>query len=88
VILDVLVEMRRGWGDATRGEKAHAVWALANDVLALGLLGGTLVLLVASAGPGFPTGAWLALVAVAVLWLVSIISLDPVVDRFVYADHG
>lgn len=86
MIVDILFEMRRGWADATVGEKAHAVWALANDVLALVLVFTTLSLFVASAGPGFPTGAWLAVIVLAVLWLVSIVTVDPVVDRFVYVD--
>jgi hypothetical protein len=84
VIIDILSEMRRGWGTARPGEKLHACWALANDLLALALLFGTLALFVRSAAPGFPTGAWLALIGLAVLWLISIVTLDPVVDRFVY----
>ena len=84
MIVDLLVEMRAGWGDATTGERVHVLWYLANDVLALGLVGSVVVLFLASAPPGFPTDGWLAVVAVAVLWLVSIVVVDPVVDRFVY----
>jgi hypothetical protein len=84
MIVDVLLEMRRGWGEATPGEKVHAVWALANDVLALCLLFGTLALFVTSAASAFPTGAWLSLIGLAVVWLASIVALDPVVDRVVY----
>ena len=76
--------MRAGWSDATTGERLHALWYLANDVLALGLVAGVVALFLASAGPGFPTGGWLAVVALAVLWLVSIVVVDPVADRFVY----
>ena len=84
MILDLLAEMRAGWGDATTGERLHALWYLANDVLALALVAGVVALFLASAGPGFPTGGWLAVVVVAVLWLVSIVAVDPVADRFVY----
>ena len=84
MIVDLLLEMRAGWGDATTGERLHVLWYLANDVLALGLIGAVVVLFLASAGPGFPTGGWLAVVALAVLWLCSIVVVDPVVDRFVY----
>jgi hypothetical protein len=86
VIVDILYEMRRGWHDATAGEKAHAIWALANDVVALALVLLTLSLFLASAGPIFPTTAWLGTIALAVLWLGSIVTIDPVVDRLVYAD--
>ena len=86
MIVDILYEMRRGWSDATRGEKAHAVWALLNDVVALVLVLLTLFLFLASTGPAFPTNAWLGTIALAVLWLGSIVTVDPVVDRFVYAD--
>ena len=84
MIVDVLYEMRVGWADATAGERLHAVWLLANDVLALALVVTVLLLFLVSAGRGFPTGAWFAVIAVAVLWLVSIVVVDPVVDRLVY----
>jgi hypothetical protein len=84
MIVDVLAEIRAGWGDATIGERLHALWYLANDVLALALVAGVIALFTVSAGPGFPTEGWLAVVAVAVLWLVSIVVVDPVADRFVY----
>ena len=84
MIVDLLLEMRAGWGDATTGERLHVLWYLANDVLALGLIGAVVALFVASTAPGFPTEGWLAVVAVAVLWLCSIVVVDPVVDRFVY----
>jgi hypothetical protein len=86
VIVDIIYEMRRGWSDATAGEKAHAVWALVNDVVALVLVFLTLFLFLASSGAVFPTGAWLGTITLAVLWLASIVTVDPVVDRFVYAD--
>jgi len=86
VIVDILYEMRRGWSDATAGEKAHAVWALANDLVALTLVVLTLFLFLASAGPTFPTSAWLGTIVLAVVWLGSIVTVDPVVDRFVYGD--
>ncbi|MEF8790415.1 MAG: hypothetical protein V5A61_09830 [Haloarculaceae archaeon] len=84
MIVDLLAEMRAGWADATTGERLHVCWYLANDVLALALVASVPALFLASAGPGFPTGGWLAVVAVAVLWLVSIVVVDPVADRFVY----
>lgn len=84
MIVDVLAEMRAGWGDATTGERLHALWYLANDVLALALVASVVTLFVASAGPGFPSGGWLAVVAIAVLWLISIVVVDPVGSRFVY----
>jgi hypothetical protein len=86
VIVDILYEMRRGWNDATAGEKAHAVWALVNDVVALALVLLTLFLFLASTGRGFPTDAWLGTIVLAVVWLGSIVTVDPVVDRLVYAD--
>lgn len=84
MIVDLLAEIRDGWADATAGERLHVCWYLANDVLALALVASVLALFVASAGPGFPTGGWLAVVAVAVVWLVSIVVVDPAVERFVY----
>ena len=84
MIVDLLAEMRAGWGDATTGERIHVLWYLANDVLALALVASVVVLFLASAAPGFPTAGWLAVVAVAVLWLVSIVVVDPVADRLVY----
>ena len=84
MIVDLLAEMRAGWGDATTGERLHALWYLANDVLALALIASVVALFLTSAGPGFPTGGWLAVVAGAVLWLASIVVVDPVADRFVY----
>jgi hypothetical protein len=84
MIVDLVAEMRTGWGDATTGERVHVLWYLANDVLALGLVASVVALFLASAGPGFPTGGWLAVVGVAVLWLVSIVVVDPVVGRVVY----
>ncbi|MEF8842273.1 MAG: hypothetical protein V5A62_11705 [Haloarculaceae archaeon] len=84
MIVDLFAEMWTGWGDATTGERLHVCWYLVNDVLALGLIGAVLVLFLASAAPGFPTEGWLAVVAVAVLWLLSIVVVDPVADRFVY----
>jgi hypothetical protein len=86
VIVDILYEMRRGWSGATAGEKAHAVWALVNDVVALALVLLTLFLFLASTGRGFPTDAWLGTIVLAVVWLGSIVTVDPVVDRLVYAD--
>jgi hypothetical protein len=83
VIIDILAEIRRGWGDATRGEKLHATWALVNDVGALVLVVLTLSLFVASTGPGFPTDAWLSMILIAVLWVGSIVSIDPVIGRLV-----
>ena len=84
MIVDLVAEMRAGWDDATAGERLHVLWYLANDVLALALVGAVIALFLASAAPGFPTGGWLAVVAAAVLWLVSIVVVDPVVERFVY----
>jgi hypothetical protein len=84
MIVDLVAEMRAGWDDATAGERLHVLWYLANDVLALALVGAVIALFLASAGPGFPTAGWSAVVAVAVLWLVSIVVVDPVVDRLVY----
>jgi hypothetical protein len=84
MIVDVLYEMRAGWTDAATGERLHAVWVLTNDLLALALVLCVPLLFVVSAGPGFPTGAWAAVVVVAVCWLVSIVVVDPVVDRLVY----
>jgi hypothetical protein len=84
MIVDLLAEMRTGWGDATASERLHVCWYLLNDLLALGLVAAVLALFLASAGPGFPTRGWLAVVAVAVLWLVSIVVVDPVTERFVY----
>jgi hypothetical protein len=86
VIVDILYEMRRGWSDATAGEKAYAVWAFVNDLVALVLVILTISLFLASTGAVFPTGAWLGTIALAVLWLTSIVTMDPVVDRLVYAD--
>jgi hypothetical protein len=84
MIVDLLAEIRTGWGDATTGERLHVCWYLVNDLLALALVATVLALFLASAGPGFPTDGWLAVVAVAVLWLVSIVLVDPVVERYVY----
>lgn len=82
--MDVLSEMRAGWADASAGERLHAVWLLVNDILSLALVLAVLLLFLVSAGPGFPTAAWSAVIVAAVLWLVSIVVVDPVVDRLVY----
>jgi len=84
MIVDLVAEMRAGWGDATTGERLHVCWYLVNDVVALALVASVVALFLASAGSGFPTGGWLAVVAAAVLWLVSIVVVDPAVERFVY----
>ena len=81
MIIDILAEIRRGWSNATRGEKLHATWALVNDIVALGLVVLTLSLFVASTGPRFPADGWLSMILVAVLWVGSIVSIDPVIGR-------
>ncbi|WP_435195591.1 hypothetical protein [Natronomonas sp. EA1] len=83
MITDVLVAIDRYWADADRAQRWYLVWTLANDVVALGLIVGCFLLLFVGLSASLSTVWWVLAAGVGALWLLSVVAIDPVADRYV-----
>lgn len=83
MLTDVLAAMRLYWDDATRAQRWYLVWTLANDIVALGLIVGCFLLLFVGLSASLPTTWWVLAAGVGALWLLSVVVIDPVAERYV-----